>query len=521
MKRLAIAAAFLPGVVFAGQINHPAGPNLTYGAVSVPHNILSNVTNPAFGATALKDGENEYRAGLLNFGFAYEVGDLNNVIDEADAASVALENTATNFSVTQSAGVVTINNNGGSTTIDVDTVISNSISSMTDFSGSNNEYQTELQSRIGKAISAEVNTAVNDIATSFLADINNTVTPAVSSLNDNGSLKLGMIAYIPLTPLVITHDKLGGSLVLNANISAQGKLRYISSYTEPSASINLDSVKYNGGDISSAASWNIDENTLNPKFDIANDAAVSIKTAAITEVGVGYSMPFRKYDKGNLYLGGKFNLYQVGLSKSLLSLEGTNDTDQILEDQMDASLDMDTGFGLDLGAMWVGDNYHLGATLNNINSPEFDYENTSVCSNFSNYVDPNDSSKNIASRVLAECNATETYSMDPQLRLEAYTHAWNDKVSLGFGLDANAIDDPLGAEYQWLTLSAGANLGNWIAVRGGYRSNLADNGLSFYSIGATAVGINLDLAISKESITYEGDSVPRAGYFNASWAMTF
>jgi len=49
MKHLAIAAAVLPGVVLAGQVNHPAGPNLTYGAVSTEHNILSNVTNPAFG----------------------------------------------------------------------------------------------------------------------------------------------------------------------------------------------------------------------------------------------------------------------------------------------------------------------------------------------------------------------------------------------------------------------------------------------------------------------------------------
>jgi len=524
LKYLAIAAAVLPGVVLAGQVNHPAGPNLTYGAVSTEHNILSNVTNPAFGATALKEEENEYRLGILNLGFSYELGKLDNVIDAADAASLALENTvdSTSFTVTQASGIITIDNSGATTAINTNTIITDQLTSMTTdgYTGAETNFETELNSRIASALTAEIDAAVSTIATSFQNDINATVTPAVNALNDNGSLKLGMIAYVPLTPLVITHNKLGGSLVLNANISVQGKLNYTSSYTKPAAAINANAVTASG-DPTVAANWSVDENTLNPQFDIATDAAVAIKTAAITEIGVGYSMPFRKYEKGQVYLGGGVNLYQVGLSKSFVGLAGTTNTDRVLRDQVDASLDMDNGFGIDLGAMWIADNYSLGATVSNINSPSFDYQNTSVCSDFSNYVDLNNASNNVTSTTLAQCNAIETYSMDPQLSLEASTHAWNDKLTLGFGLDANAVADPLGAEYQWLTASAGANLGNWIAIRGGYRSNLADNGLSFYSLGATALGVNLDLAVSKESIDLNGSTVPRAGYLNISWGVTF
>lgn len=524
MKRLALVAALFPGLAIAGPINHPAGANLTYGDVSINHNLMSSVTNPAFGATMLKEGDNEYRIGIINGGFFFEAGKLDNIADEADEASDALEDTvdSSSFNVVQAGGNITITSTSGSAVIDADQVITDSITSMQDdgFTGTPNEFEAELSRRIATNLTAQVNGAVNDLAAQFVDDITTTLTPSVDALNDDGYLKGGFSGNVPLSPLAVTHSALGGSLTINADVAVQGQVNYMSSYVKPSANVNVQ-LNDAGGTTTNPNNWSIDETALDPSFEVGSDAAVVTRTAAIQEFGVGYSRKVMNHEKGKLYAGGRFNYYRVGLSKSYIGLEGADETDEILEDQLDASLDMDTGIGIDVGAMWVAKNYRVGATLNNLIAPSFDYKNVSNCTDFSNFVDANDSNNNVTSTVLAECNSNESYEMQPQLRLEGVTSVWDDKLTLGLGYDVNAVSDPFDQEYKWLTLGAGANWGNWIGVRGGYRSNLADNGLTYLTAGLTVLSVNFDFGISQESINFDGDSMPRSAYANISWGLNF
>jgi hypothetical protein len=107
MKHFLITILLFPCLAIAGPSNIPLGPNLTYGDVSINHNLLSNVTNPAFGATMIKKGDNDYRIGIINVGGFYEVGDVSNIVDTADQTSTDLEQTINTESFT-------VSNAGGS-----------------------------------------------------------------------------------------------------------------------------------------------------------------------------------------------------------------------------------------------------------------------------------------------------------------------------------------------------------------------------------------------------------------------
>lgn len=528
MKHLAVAAALLPGLALAAPVGHPGGANLTYGDVSIHHNMMSNITNPAYGASSWAQGDGEYRFGLLNGGFFYEMGKLDDIVDEADAASTALENSVSTgtLNVSQAGGTITITNTAtsGSATIDPDQVISDSLNSMAadGYDGSEPDFNSELSSRVTAAMTAEVDAAVNNLASTLVDDINNTISPTVVKLNDDGYLKGGLMAHVPFSPLVISNDFLKGSLALSASLYTRGKAHYHSSYIQPAATVDMQgALQFAGGDATDANNYSIDESAVNPSYDIASDAAVVTKIANITEFGLGYSRSVLGNEQGKLVAGARVNLYRVGLSTSYTSLEGSQETDDLLEDQMDASLDMENGVGLDVGAMWVADNYSLGATVNNLNSPSFDFTNVTDCTTFNNYVDPNDANNNVTSTVRIQCNTAESYTMDPQVRLEAVASVWDEAATLGLGYDANGVKDPFGDEYQWLTVSAGANWGNWAAGRIGYRANQADKGLTYYSVGLTLFGVSLDVAWSDETITFEGDEIPRSVYANLGWGLSF
>jgi len=523
MKRLALTAALFPGLSMAAIVGQPMGPNITYGDISINHNIVSNVTNPAFGATQIREDHNDYRVGILNLSGMYEVGKVDNIVDEADTASTALENTIdpNDFTVTPSGADFTISRAGNSVTIHSDQIIQNAVAGMNpaDYPDTTS-FNNELSTRVAAEMSKQVNAAANQLVASMINDIDTTIAPVVDSLNEDGYLKMGGAAYVPLTPFVVSHKALNGSLEVHASVSIQGRADYTSSYIEPSADVSVTvAPSGTGTGITDPNYWQA--SNVSPSFDIATDAAAVVKTAAIQEFGVGYSRSVLYREDGTLYAGGRLNLYRVGLAKSYTGLANSDNVDQVVQDQLDASLDMSSGFGVDVGTMWVAKNYRLGATINNLNAPSFDYKNVTDCSAFSNYVDANDPLNNVTSATLASCGTGESYTMDRQLKLEGVTSVWDDKLTLGMGYDVNAVADPFGQDYKWLTLSAGANLGNWAGIRGGYRANKASGGLTYYTAGLTLFTVNLDLGWSKEKIKYDGDSMPRSAYAGLSWALNF
>ncbi|MGC2167103.1 MAG: hypothetical protein WA632_13945, partial [Gallionella sp.] len=127
--------------------------------------------------------------------------------------------------------------------------------------------------------------------------------------------------------------------------------------------------------------------------------------------------------------------------------------------------------------------------------------------------------------VIAQINADGTYKMKPQLQLEAAAYSVSQNWVLNGGLDANAVQDAVGRDFQWFTLSASyATTSWWIpGARVGYRSNLAGSKLGYITGGLTLFkAMSLDIAFTPKKVTDDkGNSIPRSAMINLGFQMTF
>jgi hypothetical protein len=95
---------------------------------------------------------------------------------------------------------------------------------------------------------------------------------------------------------------------------------------------------------------------------------------------------------------------------------------------------------------------------------------------------------------------------------------------LNAAIDANAVMDPVGDDYQWATFSAAYATNSWIlpGFRVGYRSNLAGTELDYLDAGFTLFKVlNLDVAWGLDSVEIDGDSAPRSLLVNLGLELSF
>jgi len=323
-----------------------------------------------------------------------------------------------------------------------------------------------------------------------------------------GYAKVFFGGHLPVLPLVVAHKALGGSLVLDVNGSIAARATALN-----------DPVNFN----SAAANMGVDDPTddltltftggVPDGFSIDNDSTVLVKAARTIEIALGYSRPVLKTSKATLYGGLRGRYYKVDTSRTGIRFSGLVDgTEQALEDALDSSLDSDTGLGLDVGALWVSEHYRAGITLTNINEPEFEFSSIDL----SDYSDPNSS-------VYQRLAASNTYTMEKQLQLEAALYTANQNWVISGGLDANAVEDVFGDEYRWATVSAAYATDSWWlpGIRAGLRKNLAGSEINYYTLGATLAMVNFDVAWSSDTVTIDDSSVPRGAMFNLGLEVSF
>jgi hypothetical protein len=102
--------------------------------------------------------------------------------------------------------------------------------------------------------------------------------------------------------------------------------------------------------------------------------------------------------------------------------------------------------------------------------------------------------------------------MDRQLKFEASLFTSDRRWSAHLGLDADPATDPMGDDFQWMTLSAGFTTDSWWIPGGriGYRQNLAGTELKYLSIGLTAFKIvNFDIASALDTVSIDGTTLPQ------------
>ncbi|QBK06148.1 hypothetical protein DW355_16795 [Hylemonella gracilis] len=428
----------------------------------------ASLRNPAAPAAVLQQGRGgQFRMGLLSFGMGYEIGALNNIEDQIDDTSERLER----FTITEA---------------ELTAQVSGSAS------------QADAEAALKNYVVNKVNTDVIDV-----------VNPVLVSLRREGQVTLFGEAQVPLTPMVVTVEAWGGSLMLDASFQA---LANTSVLTTPLAALDPNAITVvvipdGSGGYEATADFNYDDAT-------ANESSVLVKAALIKQYGLGYSHNVWKsslspesWGSGWLTVGGRVKYYEVRLVRAAVRLKDNDDAEDTLKD---AESEDSTGVGLDLGAQWSSRYYRAGVWVNNVNSPSFKFNKLDL----SGYSNPT---------IRKDLQAGSTYVMKPQVQLESALYSESQHWVLDTSLDANSVRDPLDREFQWLAVNA-AHVTNtfWIpGFRLGYRENLVGTQLSYATAGLTWFGVNLDLAYGLQTIKYDGDTYPRSVMLNISSSMTF
>jgi len=245
---------------------------------------------------------------------------------------------------------------------------------------------------------------------------------------------------------------------------------------------------------------NIDPASRNIIILLDTDSSLLTKATQTTELNLGYSREARSNESGSLFLGAEAKLYLMRLSRFSARFGDITDSKQLFDAIDNADFRNDAGVGLDLGALWVADNYQLGVQWTNINEPEFKYPVVDITP----YRD---------ARLIETIQRDQIYTMDSQVKLEASMFTRDRRWSAHLGIDANSARDALGDEYQWATLSAAwARPDNfWLPnLRFGWRQNLAGTELGYLSVGATMFRyINIDLSSALDTVKISGTELPQ------------
>jgi hypothetical protein len=214
-------------------------------------------------------------------------------------------------------------------------------------------------------------------------------------------------------------------------------------------------------------------------FAIDNDSSLLTKSTQTTELNLGYSRQAWGGSAGRLFLGVEARLYLMQFR--------------------DADFSTDEEIGIDLGALWVADNYQLGVQVTSVNEPDFIFPDV----NLAPYRNPE------SIRILER---DKKYRKDRQLKLEASLFTQDRRWSAHLGYDADPATDPMGDRFQWLTMSMGFTTDSWWIPGGriGYRKNLTGTELGYLGVGITAFRIvNFDIASALDTVSIDGEKLPQ------------
>jgi len=489
---MAFAAIFITNAM-ADPVYLPSGSNLVYGPSSNNQSIMSSIANPAAPAAQLSREESQYRFGLINLGVGYELGKVDDMYNQIDSTQQIMQTPISNTDLQS---------------------LYTSACATPDCSGAGE--MTALTNNIVSFVNSSAQ----------VATLNNTVLPA---LQKDGKASVFFGGHAPLTPLVVSRKGWGGSFVLNANVSAIANMTFVQDpFALNTAAANLLATSF-------ANHMNTfgDPNTYTPP-DITgtldNDSTMLLKGAAVGELGLGYSrqifsrsapavqegepepgaLSADQLKAGTLTAGLRVKYYVVRLARSAQRVVATANSQDTFND-VNFNYTDSTGFGLDVGTLWTSKRYRAGAWINNLNKPSFKYGAVDL----TGYTNPT---------VIGQLSASETYEMKPQLQLEGAIYSESQNWVINTALDANAVPDPVGREFQWATVSAGYATTKWLVpgIRVGYRKNLAGSKLSYATAGLTLFkALTLDVAYGMQKISYEGKKYPRSAMINLGTQLTF
>lgn len=347
-------------------------------------------------------------------------------------------------------------------------------------------------------------TFTQDDANAIAADANE----FVQDLGRKGVVKVFANVQPPFLPLGGSTPLLGGVVTLGAVAFSGARVSFLD------APITVQEVAGAPGN-----------------YEVRTDTAAYGKAAAGVNVALGYSGGVLHRPDGSLFMGGRLNYYVVELSKGVFKLEDQgddedDDAEDGLEDEFDRNRERTRAIGLDLGALWSAHNFRAGATLRNVNEPDFAYGAVGGSDCASKPTPAAQRNCEAANLFASRIQLTERYTMDRQLQLETGVYTESRTWSLAATWDVDAARDATGDAYQWLSVSGAFSprgMG-WIVpgVRLGYRQNQAGAGLDVVTAGLSFFRVvNVDVAAATDSIENDGDEVPRSAMASVSFELFF
>ena len=179
-----------------------------------------------------------------------------------------------------------------------------------------------------------------------------------------------------------------------------------------------------------------------------------------------------------------------------------------------------------LGLMLKGENYQAGMSITNIGSPRFAYP--SIGQNCASLTDPAEQEAcYVAVAHSDEISLNEIHVMNPQMHVEGALLGAGGNFVIAASMDMNAINDLVGDQVQYFTLSSAYATQGWIGlivprIRMGFRKNLVGSSLTEMNLGFSLFRIlSLDVAQSLGSTTIEGSTMPRSFRANLGFGINF
>jgi len=457
----------------AGSVYQPPGANLTYGDVTHGQRVQSASSNPAAAAADLARGTGKSTRGTVLSGAAgLEYGGVQNLFDFYDEVTGAYKP-----SDPGSGG-------GGPGNLPEDKPVGG-----IDLGEIWDSLDPDFQATI-EAVAREV-----------------VVQTALLSLIRNEGYAKAWLASD--APFVLGGERLGGAWTFGVNWSGTSKafgLVQAIDFDPDAARIALEDW-FNQLPIDRPVQFPLTEQillTVDPTtnavlFALQNDSSMLSKASQTTELNVGYSRHAWSNDEGNLYIGAEAKLYLMRLSRLSVRFGDITDSEELFDAIRDSNFRNDERLGVDIGALWVSENYQIGVQLTNANEPKFTFPDV----NLDPYTDEG---------IIGFLQSDQSYTMDRQLKLEASLFTTDRRWSTHLGYDTDSATDPMGDKYQWLTLSAGFTTDSWWIPGGriGYRENLAGTKMKYIGIGLTAFRIvNFDIASALHTVRIDGKNLPQ------------
>ncbi|MBF7074272.1 conjugal transfer protein TraF [Glaciecola sp. MH2013] len=320
------------------------------------------------------------------------------------------------------------------------------------------------------------------------SDILDRFNAVLESAGENGYIKFSGQAQAPLTPFYFYSETLDGAFGLDLSIAGIGGVSILDS------ELSFD----------------------NQNDSFATATALYIKSGLETTLALSFSREAFKNDSGTLFAGVKAKYISIDLSKQVLpiiQLAG-EELGDLIKDEYDQNQNSSSDFGIDFGFVWDTETYRLGLTLEDINSPEFEYgavgancnalaENTSSRSNCE--------AARFFSEVQGDIAQNEIHVKDPKVRIDGLISVGSG-VYLSAALDLAEYNDFIGDKHQWLHGAVDYQT-DWFALsslRAGYHKNLGGFETSSATGGFTLFDIlNVDFEYGLDSVDIDGTSAPR------------